>query len=388
MEFSAERRALLERASADPASITPAEKNDILLLPPADVENQLHQSNFNLNSRAELVAKGLRDDGAELTFDEARWFRNLGEENPWRKAGIDAWFEGFHRRFRTPIDDRMLLRDAQEVVLTPDEQRARSNAKQRADRLREEKVRFKEEQRAKLRELHGQRRAKWVQSMLDAALPRWGFVVLRTAYPDDESDADNCCSDAAWQRLPDYFKGTCKFVLNMWKGGWDLVPTHENVWVSDREALEGGDTATLRARMRAMREAGEIPEGVRGDVFLVADKDMFCNEFFANGIPYSERNKRETIRLRAVDPDHDPSAQPVPTEGPYTGFDGEITLPLPKVFEWLYYTFFAESESWPLRYWQTITLGKEDKGKQREGTELKGPTWWNRPVMPYPRYEF
>lgn len=68
-------------------------------------------------------------------------------------------------------------------------------------------------------------------------------------------------------------------------------------------------------------------------------------------VSISPSNPRGTIQLRVVDPDHDPSAQPVRTEGPYAGFDGEIAVPLPKVFDWLYYTFFAGSKSWQLRYW-------------------------------------
>jgi hypothetical protein len=72
-----------------------------------------------------------------------------------------------------------------------------------------------------------------------------------------------------------------------------------------------------------------------------------------------------------VDPDHDPSAQPVYTEGPYAGFDGEIKVPLPKVFDWLFYTFFAGSKSWLVRYWET---------KTKDWTSLL------MPFSPYPGY--
>jgi hypothetical protein len=77
--------------------------------------------------------------------------------------------------------------------------------------------------------------------MMDAALPRWGFVILHTAYGMEGDDSD--CSDAAWQRFHDYFKQTGDYAMGWWKGGNKLWPTHESVFVSDREALNGADTA-------------------------------------------------------------------------------------------------------------------------------------------------
>ena len=43
----------------------------------------------------------------------------------------------------------------------------------------------------------------------------------------------------------------------------------------------------------------------------------------------------------------------VSTDGPYAGFEGEISYRLPKTFDWLHYGFFAQSETWGQRYWQT-----------------------------------
>ncbi|KAL2126121.1 hypothetical protein VTI74DRAFT_1647 [Chaetomium olivicolor] len=137
--------------------------------------------------------------------------------------------------------------------------------------------------------------------------------------------------------------------------------------MSDRELLDIADTATLLARVRAMREAGQIPEDVRRDVFLVVDKDVFCNEQFVKAIPISLFNPRGTIWLGVLDPDHDPSPQPVPAEGPFAGFDGEIAVPLLKML--------------------TGSEGKEAKSKKTEGTKANGMRWWDKTVMPYPRYE-
>ncbi|GAB1319313.1 hypothetical protein MFIFM68171_09523 [Madurella fahalii] len=357
MDMNAEKRPLLERAIVDPASITPAEKNAILWLPPPDVENQLHQFTFNLSSRDALVTKP----------------QMLGIKNPFEKVSIDGSINRFKQHLQTPTTDRELLYNAQSAVLTPDEERARAQAGHQVDRLSKERQRAAEEKRAKMQELHKQPQAKWVQEIVDAALPRWGFVILRTAYGDGAGDGDDedPCSDAAWKRFQGYFKGACRYVACSWKGGVDLMRTQESLWVSDRETLDGADTATLWARVRAMREAGQIPEVVREDVFLVVGKDVFCNEQFVNAIPISSSNPRGAVRLRAVDPDHDPSAQPIPAEGLCAGFDGEIAVPLPKVFDWLYYNFFAGSESWPLRYWQTKADSKEDKGKEVDGAKAK-----------------
>ena len=72
MDINPELRTLFQRAIVDPASITPAEKNDMFWLPSPGEENQLHQSAFNLSSRAALIANALADDGAALSDPEAR----------------------------------------------------------------------------------------------------------------------------------------------------------------------------------------------------------------------------------------------------------------------------------------------------------------------------
>lgn len=130
MNLSAEKLALLERAIADPASITPAEKNDILWLPPPDMENQLHQSTFHLSSCDALGTKALENDDAEPSYDEARWLEKLGHKNPFEKVGIDGSLNRLERPPQGPIVDRALVADAKSAVLTLDEERARTQAGQ------------------------------------------------------------------------------------------------------------------------------------------------------------------------------------------------------------------------------------------------------------------
>lgn len=218
MNITPEKRALLQRAISDPVSISP-EENEILWLPPPDEEAQLHQSIFNLPSRAALVAKALPNDGADLIDAETTWLQRLGSRNPFVKEEPLDVVNSLQRRLDTPWADRGLIADAHQSVMTAD----------------------------------------------------------------------------------------------------------------------------------------EIPEGVRSDVFLVVEKKALSNEQVITGERYFHfREPRKTAYLRAVDPDHDP-ATPVPLEGNYAGFNGEITVPLPKVFDWLYYTLFSGSESWKIRYWQTTT---------------------------------
>ncbi|KAK4241772.1 hypothetical protein C8A03DRAFT_30077 [Achaetomium macrosporum] len=316
-------RSLCQRALSDPSSLTATEKNAILYLPPPSEENQLHQSAFGLPSRAALVAKALDDsDGASLTNEEAEWLSRLGFYNPFVKQTVDESFARLGQRNKTPRADLDLVADAQEAVLSQDERLAKRRAQGQLERVSAEKKRAKEEQMAKIREWRSQPRPKWLQELKDAALPRWGFVVLRTAYSD---------GDEAWERFKEYWRQTGECQLELWlKNGPELWGTHESVFVSDREALEGADTGALRARVRAMREAGEIPEGVRGDVFLVVDQKALSNEQFAQGRRYVPGpDAKGTVHLRAVDPDYDLEEEPVSTEEPDSGFGGEITVPLP-----------------------------------------------------------
>ncbi len=171
--------------------------------------------------------------------------------------------------------------------------------------------------------------------------------------------------------------------MNGWKGGRDLMSLHSTFWVSDGTTLAGAGTAALREKVRAMREAGEIPEGVRDDVFLVVDEAVLRNSQFVRGVPISvSQPLSEVLRLRGVDPDHDPT-KAVPTDGPEEGFAGEIEVPLPRVFDWLFYTFFAGSESWRRRYVQTNARESHVQGAEPK----RRIPWRTKIILPYPRYD-
>ncbi len=118
MPLDPDYRALLERAVADPTTITPAEKNLILDLPPPDEEQRLLQSTLGVASREALVDKALaldndnevdNDKPANLTYDEARWLQQLGVGSPFSPNSDEA-FAKFQQLMRRPAEDRVRFR--------------------------------------------------------------------------------------------------------------------------------------------------------------------------------------------------------------------------------------------------------------------------------------
>ncbi|SPN98640.1 related to double substrate-specificity short chain dehydrogenase/reductase 2 [Cephalotrichum gorgonifer] len=95
-----------------------------------------------------------------------------------------------------------------------------------------------------------------------------------------------------------------------------------------------------------MREGGKIPDGVWTDVFLVADEETLADESIGPGKYYKvapamfnvfRKESKDMVRIstplmRAIHPGDDAAAMPVPKEGKYARFDGEISFPLPRQF--------------------------------------------------------
>jgi hypothetical protein len=104
-----------------------------------------------------------------------------------------------------------------------------------------------------------------------------------------------------------------------------------------------------------MREQSEIHAGIATDCFLIADQAAIDKALLSSEVEYQPKAQGEpdpwqsTFSIRAVNPDYDASI-PIPSEGDLASYEGEITIPLPKVFDWLYYCFLAKSEDWETRY--------------------------------------
>lgn len=81
------------------------------------------------------------------------------------------------------------------------------------------------------------------------------------------------------------------------------------------------------------REAERIPKGVRGDVSLAVDEKVLRRAAWSPAVHPPERAEENGL-LQAFDPDHDPTT-PVPPEGNYAEFYGEITVARPKALDWL-----------------------------------------------------
>lgn len=98
-----------------------------------------------------------------------------------------------------------------------------------------------------------------------------------------------------------------------------------------------------------MRGQSEIPGRPANDCFLVVVEALLKHKFVKSRISYKPKapgnaDAWETaLFISAVDPDHDDSVA-AQSEQTVTGITGEISILLPKLFDWLYYCFFAKSE--------------------------------------------
>jgi len=340
-----ELRELYRRGIEDPTNLTRSERNQIFHLLPPEEEDHIIQTKLKLGSKEELIAKAYSAPDT-LTKDEAGF---LTVRRP---------------KLRTHMsdEDQKLGDEAYQSVITKEEHQAWINAivrkhaiaKQEADERAAKSKRHLEAYKLAAQ----QPRAAWVQKMVDADVQQWGFVCFRVAYT---GRAD----DPAWDRFKEYYTATGKYVSSLWRGLSELWPKHNTIFVSDN-TLDGASSEALRKRFSEMRANNEIPDGVRTDVFLVADERTLLDEAILSGKPYNVspatlnffmRHPVNYVKvpapfLKAVDPTHDPSA-PVPTNGPYAGFNGEFEYPLPKTFDWLNYSFWAGTETMKQRYWQT-----------------------------------
>jgi hypothetical protein len=131
------------------------------------------------------------------------------------------------------------------------------------------------------------------------------------------------------------------------------------VFVEDKDELDGASNEQLRARFRQMREhdgerGGRLSKGIRTNCFLVADSAAIESE--AAQTPYEPRyvddldasvhirDDDPVVYIRAVDPDWEAPAADEEgkekSEDDMAGFKGEVTLALPRVFDWLHYICF------------------------------------------------
>ncbi|GJC92735.1 hypothetical protein ColKHC_01561 [Colletotrichum higginsianum] len=354
MGLSPETRALYAKAIENPTGLSAAERNRVLGRLPPEEEDELCLAQVGLNRQA-LISKALTepDTLSQTECDIVLTGAHYDSSNP------SALTLKFQVLMSLSPEDRQLQSQAYgEVRRVTDwyntEAPAVHNAFERSKDIREqdraERKRKREQQVELVQNARKLPRPKWIQDLLDAQLPRWGFVCFRTAYATTTHDAEAApvADDAVWDHLRWTFDDIARIVLtHCWMlDGQRLYDTRENIFVSDPD-LQGASAENLRARFRAMRDRNEIPEGVHRDCFLVADAETLTCDFMTQkkgyrggswGVPY----------VKAFDPDYDEATGPL--EG---GFAGDISVSLPAVFDWLHYTLFTNCETWQERHRQT-----------------------------------
>ncbi|ETS73624.1 hypothetical protein PFICI_14570 [Pestalotiopsis fici W106-1] len=338
--MSKELRELHERilAVGDPAAVTRAERNQISHRLPPEEEDRLCREKVGL-SLPELKDKVMTSGADTLTEDECAMI--LFRRAPYFEMDLLP-------------DEKRLVQQVLELLANDYDQEVwrRTYFRDRAfDQVRKErKAKIKQEKKAAMEAKIQSMRPLWVLDMFAAKLPRWGFVVFRTAY--------GVGMDDKWKLFTAIHSITAMKQFHCWYRAQELKRNLEPLFVSESQ-LDGADIDTLRRRFKTMREQNEIPEGLATDCFLVVDKEVLNHPVITSKTQYQPKTPGAadawdtTLPLTAVDPDYDESAS-VSDDGESSGFKGTITIPLPKVFDWLYYCFHAKSEDWETRYKNTI----------------------------------
>ncbi|WQF77352.1 hypothetical protein CDEST_02366 [Colletotrichum destructivum] len=373
MGFSPEISALYAKAIENPAGLSAAERNRVLERPPPEEEDETCLSQFGINRQA-LISKALTepDTLSQTECDIVLTGTHYHSSNP------SALSLKLHVLLSLSEEERQLQSDAYgEVRRVTDwystEAPAVHNAFERSRAISEqdraERKRKRQERIDLIQTARGLPRPKWIQDLLDARLPRWGYVCFRTGYAtkeNEDSEAAPVADEAAWDHFRWAFDDIAEimFFWNWKLDGQRLYDIRENIFISDPD-LQGASAEHLRARFRAMRDRGEIPEGLHRDCFLVADTGALTCYFMAEKKEY-RGGKWGVPYVKAFDPDYDEATGPL--EG---GFAGEINLPLPAAFDWLHYTLFTNCETWEERHRQT---------SQEEWQPIRTP------YAPYPAY--
>lgn len=341
--LSPEEKALYLRIIADPASVTRADKNQVYERPPPDEEDRLCKEKVGI-SMEELRHKALSNPDA-MTEDECNILTGGVKKREKSSGKYPLW------KFHLIEDDMELSHQVDEILYTQEDFEIQRRAHHRHhdfDEVIEERRKRKRQQQfderaAKMRATT----PRWINHMSDAKLSQWGFVIFRTTYSGETEDE--------WKTFKWVYDGYRRAQLHH---GWirtnNISLLHRPLLVSD-SSLEGADVDALRQRFKAMREQNEIPAGIATDCFLIVDQAALDNAVLSLESRYQPKALGEpdpwqyTFYIRAANPDYDASV-PIPSEGELAGYEGEITIPLPKVFDWLYYCFLAKSEDWETRY--------------------------------------
>jgi len=333
-----EQKAMHQRIVANPTTVTRAERNQIYRHPTPEEEDRLCRDKVGL-TMPELKGKAIAnsDTLTETECDLIVYGAGYDRGDP-GSGSNSFWF------IYLPPDDIQLVQKARELLVSDYENEVFNRAYKRSRHFdpvrRERKAQQKQD-------LLKAARPQWVHDMYDAKLPKWGFIIFRTAYGEG--------TDAKWQGFQFTYDMTMITVLcKCWRRAANLSSTHRPVFISD-SSLDKADVDLLRRQFKIMRAQNQIPDRIATDCFLIVDEAVLNHRVISSKIIYTPKAPgdldpwQSTLSLRAVDPDHDASA-PAPSEADLSEYEGEITIPLPRVFDWLYYYFLVKSEDWETRY--------------------------------------
>jgi hypothetical protein len=346
--MSTEQRALHQRilAAADPASVTRAERNQLYLRPTPDEEDRLCREKVGL-TMPELQDKvmtspdTLTETECNIIVKGADYDPNV--PNSGKKPFWTLGLQADERQLADQVSE-LLANDYDNDVFFRAFNRHKALDPERKQRLAQMRQERAAAQAAQLRAA----RPRWLHDMFDAKLARFGFVIFRITYREG--------TEQKWQVFRSIYDNTkIEVYCKCWRRAGNLCSIHQPVLVSE-PSLNGATVDVLRQRFKAMREQSEIPDRIATDCFLVVDDVILDHPIIASKAEYQPKAPGEpdpwqtTFSVRAVDPDYDPTEYSTSGEGDLSGFRGEISIPLPKVFDWLYYCFMAKTEDWKTRY--------------------------------------
>lgn len=388
---------LCRRAIADPHSITRDEYNIIWQWPSPDEEDRICVEKTG-HTRAELVAKALATPD-DLTRDEAMILHHP----------LGVHFETQGSLFDPPGNDHTQSSQLEQLrgqatgvlrgATSEDAKRAIMNACNRQNAIDQAEI---DEVQRRWDEWEAARRlargTAWINDLVKNGLldaECWGFVVFRTGGYGSQQ------GDEAWRRFREYFDNAAKATILHWNSGPLLWPKFSALFV-EREELNAASHERLRMEFERMRDDDasadqQLPKGIRTSCFLVADNAAIESHAVKTGfivrdeLDFDPHEDEPAVYLRAVHPDFQLNKQSSKAEAGVesvsshgvpdqddgmAGFTGEVTVVLPRVFDWLNCVCF-ESECG--KAWKGRPLGK---GWHDIYTQTKVPEVWTRDWAP------
>ncbi|KAK1853013.1 hypothetical protein CCHR01_04363 [Colletotrichum chrysophilum] len=333
MELSPDRHALYIRAMEDPSALSFNEKRQVMGRAPIKDEDNEESVKLFGRSIQKLIQKA-HDAPYELTLEECEFIEKTMKTPP-----------------RNAFDR-----------LTPEHEKLEEDArgKLRLDRQIKREWGVEADMRTRLEAAKDLQRPTWLQEMVDANMEHWGFIVFRTGHVEDfydETKSQKEKDDVAWARFEEaYYTVATHGLKYQWAnlGGDELSDAHNSLFIAVPEQPTQ-TMADMRHIFRQIRANGQIPNGIRTDCFLVADMSAVPFEWLLEEpMSYTDIYIRQfagthSMDVQAVDPD---AEEIVSSDG---GFAGDINVPLTRVYDWLYYSLFAKSDSWDQRHHTTTT---------------------------------